>query len=60
MIQLVAAGATATTECVHISWRSMVATICGPSMVRMNCGRARVSTEPSAAPPRVMSSERIT
>ena len=45
-----ATGSMPTIECVHISWRSMVSTIAGPSMWRMNCGRASVSTEPSAAP----------
>ena len=33
-------GATPTIDWVHISWRSMVSTISGPSMWRMNCGRA--------------------
>jgi hypothetical protein len=36
MIALEAAGATDTSECVHISWRSMVSTMAGPSMWRMN------------------------
>ncbi len=36
MIALEAAGATDTSEWVHISWRSMVSTMAGPSMWRMN------------------------
>ena len=40
MIMLLTMGSMPTIECVHISWRSMVSTIAGPSMWRMNCGRA--------------------
>ncbi len=38
MMALLASGATATIDSVHILWCSMVSTICGPSMWRMNCG----------------------
>ena len=50
MMALEATGSMPTIECVHISWRSMVSTMAGPSMWRMNCGRACVSTDPSNAP----------
>jgi hypothetical protein len=47
MMALVAMGATLTTDLVHISWRSMVAIISGPTKWRMNSGRALVSAAPS-------------
>ncbi len=52
-----ASGSKPTIESVHILWCSMVSTICGPSMWRMNWGRASVSTEPSAPPASRMMSE---
>ena len=48
MMRLVSRGATLTMDCVHISWRSMVAIICGPTKWRMNSGRDVVSTTPSS------------
>ena len=42
MIALDATGFTATIECVHISRRSMVSTICGPSMLVLKSGSRTV------------------
>ena len=50
MMALLASGSTPTIDSVHILWCSMVSTICGPSMWRMNSGRASVSTVPSVPP----------
>ena len=54
---LVAMGAMEITLLVHISCRSMVAIIWGPTKWRMNSGRALVSTAPSSPQASETSSE---
>ena len=60
MMELEAIGATLTTDFVHISWRSMVAIIAGPTKWRMNSGRALVSAAPSTPHATDTSSEAAT
>ena len=50
MIHVDACGFIPTRLCVHISCRSIDATIAGPSKIRANAGRLNVSSVPSAAP----------
>jgi hypothetical protein len=52
MIALDASGFTATIECVHISRRSMVSIMCGPSTNRSKPGSARHAPRPNTAPRR--------
>ncbi len=57
MMRLVSLGAMLTIDCVHISWRSMVAIMAGPTKWRMNSGLAVVSTTPSSPQAPVISSD---
>ena len=51
MMWLDAMGATLTTDLVHISWRSMVAIICGPNIMAHEL-RARVGQRRAQHAPR--------
>jgi hypothetical protein len=48
VIALDATGCIPTIECVHISWRSMLSTILGPSTWREKSGFFNVTTAPAS------------